>query len=227
MNKLLIKDIPKEERPRERFIKYGVTSLSNEELIAIILKTGTKNISVKEISLKILKKYKDISNLNDININDLMKIDGIGEVKAMELISSIELGKRVCSYKTKDKKKISNSYDIYMYYRNLLNNKMQEYFYVLYLDNKKKIIENKLLYVGTINKSIAHPREIFKNAYLNSASFIVCVHNHPSGDPTPSRQDILTTKRMKEAGEFLGIPLCDHIIIGDQTYLSFREEHMM
>jgi len=114
MNKLLIKDIPKEERPRERFIKYGVSSLSNEELIAIILKTGTKNISVKEISLNILKKYKDISNLNDININDLMKIDGIGEVKAMELISSIELGKRVCSYKTKDKKKISNSYDIYI-----------------------------------------------------------------------------------------------------------------
>lgn len=224
MNKLLIKDIPKEERPRERFIKYGVTSLSNEELIAIILKTGTKNISVKEISLNILKKYKDISNLNDININDLMKIDGIGEVKAMELISSIELGKRVCSYKNKDKKKISNSYDIYMYYRNLLNNKMQEYFYVLYLDNKKKIIENKLLYVGTINKSIAHPREIFKNAYLNSASFIVCVHNHPSGDPTPSKEDELITNNLIEIGKLNNIPILDHIIIGNKSYYSFFEE---
>jgi DNA repair protein RadC len=222
MNKLLIKDIPKEERPRERFIKYGVTSLSNEELIAIILKTGTKNISVKEISLKILKKYKDISNLNDININDLMKIDGIGEVKAMELISSIELGKRVCSYK----KKISNSYDIYMYYRNLLNNKMQEYFYVLYLDNKKKIIENKLLYVGTINKSIAHPREIFKNAYLNSASFIVCVHNHPSGDPTPSKEDELITNNLIEIGKLNNIPILDHIIIGNKSYYSFFEERI-
>ena len=226
MNKLLIKDIPKEERPRERFIKYGVSSLSNEELIAIILKTGTKNISVKEISLNILKKYKIISNLNDININDLMKIDGIGEVKAMELISSIELGKRVCSYKTKDKKKISNSYDIYMYYRNLLNNKMQEYFYVLYLDNKKKIIENKLLYVGTINKSIAHPREIFKNAYLNSASFIVCVHNHPSGDPTPSKEDELITNNLIEIGKLNNIPILDHIIIGNKSYYSFFEEEI-
>ena len=212
MNKLLIKDIPKEERPRERFIKYGVSSLSNEELIAIILKTGTKNISVKEISLNILKKYKDISNLNDININDLMKIDGIGEVKAMELISSIELGKRVCSYKTKDKKKISNSYDIYMYYRNLLNNKMQEYFYVLY--------------VGTINKSIAHPREIFKNAYLNSASFIVCVHNHPSGDPTPSKEDELITNNLIEIGKLNNIPILDHIIIGNKSYYSFFEEEI-
>ena len=153
-----------------------------------------------------------------------MKINGIGKVKAIELIASIELGKRVYTNAYKEKIKISNSYDIYTYFKTKLKDKKQEYFYVLYLDNKKKIIENKLLYVGTINKSVVHPREIFKNAYLNSASYIVCIHNHPSGDPHPSKEDILLTKNLKEIGKLNNIPILDHIIIGDVSYYSFFEE---
>lgn len=224
MNEVLIKDIPISERPRERLIEYGVDSLSNEELLSIILKTGTKNNSVKKLSINILQKYNNITNLKDININDIMKINGIGKVKAIELIASIELGKRVYTNAYKEKIKISNSYDIYTYFKTKLKDKKQEYFYVLYLDNKKKIIENKLLYVGTINKSVVHPREIFKNAYLNSASYIVCIHNHPSGDPHPSKEDILLTKNLKEIGKLNNIPILDHIIIGDVSYYSFFEE---
>lgn len=224
MNEVLIKDIPISERPRERLIEYGVDSLSNEELLSIILKTGTKNNSVKKLSINILQKYNNITNLKDININDIMKINGIGKVKAIELIASIELGKRVYTNAYKEKIKISNSYDIYTYFKTKLKDKKQEYFYVLYLDNKNKIIENKLLYVGTINKSVVHPREIFKNAYLNSASYIVCIHNHPSGDPHPSKEDILLTKNLKEIGKLNNIPILDHIIIGDVSYYSFFEE---
>lgn len=224
MNEVLIKDIPISERPRERLMEYGVDSLSNEELLSIILKTGTKNNSVKKLSINILQKYNNITNLKDININDIMKINGIGKVKAIELIASIELGKRVYTNAYKEKIKISNSYDIYTYFKTKLKDKKQEYFYVLYLDNKKKIIENKLLYVGTINKSVVHPREIFKNAYLNSASYIVCIHNHPSGDPHPSKEDILLTKNLKEIGKLNNIPILDHIIIGDVSYYSFFEE---
>lgn len=224
MNEVLIKDIPISERPRERLMEYGVDSLSNEELLSIILKTGTKNNSVKKLSINILQKYNNITNLKDININDIMKINGIGKVKAIELIASIELGKRVYTNAYKEKIKISNSYDIYTYFKTKLKDKKQEHFYVLYLDNKNKIIENKLLYVGTINKSVVHPREIFKNAYLNSASYIVCIHNHPSGDPHPSKEDILLTKNLKEIGKLNNIPILDHIIIGDVSYYSFFEE---
>ena len=224
MNEVLIKDIPISERPIERLMEYGVDSLSNEELLSIILKTGTKNNSVKKLSINILQKYNNITNLKDININDIMKINGIGKVKAIELIASIELGKRVYTNAYKEKIKISNSYDIYTYFKTKLKDKKQEHFYVLYLDNKNKIIENKLLYVGTINKSVVHPREIFKNAYLNSASYIVCIHNHPSGDPHPSKEDILLTKNLKEIGKLNNIPILDHIIIGDVSYYSFFEE---
>lgn len=224
MNNILIKDIPQNERPRERLVKYGVKNISNEELISIILKTGTKDKSVKELSNMILSKYSDISNLKELEIQDIMKIKGIGKVKAIELIASIELGRRVYIDKNIDELKIKGSIDIYNYFNDLLKDKKQEYFYAVYLDNKKKVITKKLLYIGTINGSVAHPREIFKIAYLVSASFIICVHNHPSGDPTPSNEDIVFTNKLIEIGKLNNIPVLDHIVIGRNSYYSFFEE---
>ena len=224
MNNILIKDIPINDRPRERLINYGVKNISNEDLISIILKTGTKNKSVKDISNFVLKEFKDISNLKYLNINRLMKIEGIGKVKAIELIAAIELGRRVYLEKNINEIKIRDSNDIYKIFNNILKYKQQEHFYALYLDSKNKIIEKKLLFVGTINKSVAHPREIFKNAYLTSASFIICVHNHPSGDPTPSQSDYRATDRIYECADIMGIELLDHVVIGDGTFESILLE---
>ena len=224
MNNILIKDIPIKERPRERLVRYGAKNLSNEELISIILKTGTKEISVKELSTSILSKYNDISNLKDLEINSLMNIKVIGKVKAIELIAAIELGRRVYLDKTIESVKIKGSNDVYNYFNDLLKDKKQEHFYALYLDNKKKVISKKLLYVGTINGSVAHPREIFKMAYLVSASFIICLHNHPSGDPTPSKEDMIFTNNLMEIGKLNNIPILDHIVIGNNSYYSFFEE---
>ena len=223
MNNILIKDIPINDRPRERLINYGVSNISNEDLISIVLKTGTKNISVKELSLMILNKFGDIRNMKDIELNDILSIKGVGKVKAIELIASIELGRRVLEHKNINSISIRNTKDVYEYFNNLLKDKKQEYFYVLYLDNKKKIICSKLLYIGTLNGSVAHPREIFKLAYLNSASFIICVHNHPSGDPTPSNEDRIFTNNLIEIGKLNNIPVLDHIVIGNNCYYSFFE----
>lgn len=224
MNNILIRDIPVNERPRERLVKYGVKNISNEELISIILKTGTKEKSVKELSNMILSKYSDISNLKELEIQDIIKIKGIGKVKAIELIASIELGRRVYIDKNIDELKIKGSIDVYNYFNDLLKDKKQEHFYAVYLDNKKKVITKRLLYIGTINGSVAHPREIFKTAYLVSASFIICVHNHPSGDPTPSNEDIVFTNKLIEIGKLNNIPVLDHIVIGRNCYYSFFEE---
>lgn len=226
MNNILIKNIPIDERPRERLLSNGVDNLSNEELLSIILKTGTKDYSAKDIAINLISKIKDISNLKNIEINSLTKIKGIGNVKAVELIAAVELGRRVYKNEKIVGKRIKTNNDVYDYFENILIDKKQEYFYVLYLDNKKKVITSKLLYIGTINGSVAHPREIFKLAYLNSASFIICVHNHPSGDPTPSKEDVIFTNNLIEIGKLNNIPILDHIVIGNNSFYSFFEEEI-
>lgn len=222
MNNLLIKNIPEFDRPRERFKKYGVENLSNNELISIILSSGTKNISVKELASNILGKLDDISDLKNMTLNKLKQTKGIGEVKAITLLSALELGKRVYYEKNISKIKMNSADKIYNYMKDIVCNKNQEYFYALYLDSKKNLIDKKLLFIGTINKSIVHPREIFKYAYLLSASSIVCIHNHPSGDPLPSKEDMLITKHLVDIGKIQGISVVDHIIIGN-NYYSFYE----
>ncbi|MDD4036424.1 MAG: DNA repair protein RadC [Bacilli bacterium] len=225
MRQVLIKDTPKAERPRERLEQYGVSNLSNEELIAIILKTGTKNESVKSLAARLLITIGGVTELKDTKITTLTSIKGIGKVKAMELIAAIELGKRIYYDKELTNNTFNNAESVFNYFRYYLNNKKQEHFYCLYLDNKKNLIDKKLLFVGTINKSIVHPREIFKEAYLLSASYIICVHNHPSNDPTPSNEDLIFTKSIIEIGAIQGIPIIDHIIVGNNNYYSFFEQN--
>ena len=218
------KELPSDEKPRERLKMYGAKNLSNEELIMILLKTGTKKYSVKDIAFNLLKSCGGIVGLRNMSLNKLKEIEGIGEVKAIELLAVIEISRRInAPISEKDLFKCNNPISIINYFNYLFKNKLQEEFYVIYLDNKKKYIDKLKLFVGSINSSIVHPREVFKNAYLLSASFIICIHNHPSGDPLPSREDIVLTTKIKEIGELHGIGLVDHIIIGKDSYYSFYE----
>lgn len=227
MGRTLIKELPIEERPRERLLKYGASCLSNAELIAIILKTGVCGSSVYDLSNEVLKSVSDLSDLSNISVSELTKINGIGNAKAVELVSAIELGKRVFFSGSKIREKFSNSSDVYLKNKDLFYLKRQEYFYCLYLDSKKELIERKLLFMGTINKSIVHPREIFKEAYRLSASSIICMHNHPSGDITPSRDDIILTNALVEIGRLQQIPIVDHMIFTDDNYYSFYENGIL
>lgn len=207
---------------------YGSENLSNEELLSIILKTGTRNISVKELSLKLLESVGDISKLKDVGINTLMEIAGIGRVKATEIKAALELGKRVYMNNDKlDRVSFDCAKTIYDYFVNILIDKKQEYFYCVYVDTKGKYIDKKCLFIGTINGSVVHPREVFKEAYLVSASGIICVHNHPSGDSTPSKEDKMITKKLNEISIIHGIKLLDHIIIGNGNYFSFYDNNML
>lgn len=223
MTNTMIKDIPIFERPRERLLKYGVDKLSNEELLSIIIKTGSKNISVKDLSNLILKELKDIRELKNITYNKLTKIKGIGKVKAIELLASLELGKRVYYQTNKEKIKLNNTKKVFEYFKDIFIDEKQENFYALYLDSKSNLISYKLLFKGTINSSTVHPREIFKNAFLESAYSIIVMHNHPSGDTTPSKQDEETTISLMQIGKLMAIPVVDHIIIGSESYFSFYE----
>lgn len=219
----MIKDIIKSERPRERLLNAGASSLSNEELLSIILKTGTKNISVKDLSRIVLNEIHDITNLRDITYNKLIKIKGIGSVKAIELLASLELGRRVYYTSLKDKVKLNNSSLIFNYFKNLFINETQENFYALYLNTKMELISYKLLFKGTINTSVVHPREIFRHAFLESAYSVIVIHNHPSNNTTPSNEDTELTNKLFEIGNIMSIPLLDHIIIGKDNYYSFYE----
>lgn len=215
------KSIPDSDKPRERLYNYGSEYLSNEELISIILKTGSKNYSVKEVALKLLETVGSIDKLKDIGISTLTNIEGIGRVKAIELKAAIELGRRVYINKSEDKIKLNNAISIYDYFKDVLGDKKQEYFYCVYLDTKGNYLGKKCLFIGTINNSLVHPREIFKEAYLLSANGIICVHNHPSGDASPSKEDMLITMKIKEIGIIHGINLIDHVIISNNSYYSF------
>ena len=223
MKNIMIKDIPSSERPRERALKYGVNNLTNEELLSIILKTGTKNNSVKSLSSTILSSVKNIHDLKNITINKLKNINGIGNVKAIELLCSLELGKRVYYNVEKDNIKLNTSTLIFDYFKDLFLYEKQENFYAIYLDSKSKLISFKLLFKGTINSSCIHPREVFKYAFLESAYSIVVMHNHPSGDPTPSIEDKEVTSHLFEIGKMVAIPVVDHIIFGNDKYFSFYE----
>lgn len=222
----MIRDIPKNDRPIERLVNNGVNTLSDTELLTILLKTGTKAKSAKNLAEEILKQTGNIYKLKNINIEELYKIKGIGITKAANILAAIELGNRVNSNNyTINGIKINSSSLVFEYYKNKIGDKLQEYFYCLYLNTAKKVIKDKLLFIGTVNNSIVHPREIFKEACITSASSIICVHNHPAGTVLPSREDQLLTKKLVDIGNLLGIPIIDHVIITQNNYYSFFENN--
>lgn len=219
---VLIKDLPVDDRPIERMVRCGVESLSNSELLAILIKTGTNSVSAKTLADEVLSKF-DLSNLN---FKKLSSIKGIGISKSAVILASIELGRRLnCSIKSLNDVKFTNSQIVFDYYKGILGNKKQEYFYCVYLDNSKKIICDKLLFIGTLNQSLVHPREVFKIAYEFSASSIICVHNHPGGSIFPSKEDLVLTSKLVEIGNLLGVRVIDHIIVTKDNYYSFFENN--
>ncbi len=219
----LIKDLPPTEKPREKAKKCGISSLSETELLAILLRTGTKNVSALDLARKLLLEYHNLEGLMQARLNTLKKILGMGEVKAITILSALELGKRLQEKNLKEKIQIKESQDVYTYFAHLFFHSDQEKFYVLLLDSKNYVLDQKLLFIGTANQSLIHPRDIFKEAILNNAVKILCIHNHPSGRVTPSIADEEVTKRIKKIGDLMGIVLVDHVIIGKENYYSFLE----
>ena len=219
----LIKDLPLDEKPREKAKKYGISSLSEAELLAILLRTGAKNISVLDLARTLLLEYQDLEGLLHARINALKKIFGMGEVKAITILAALELGRRLQEKNEKQKIQIRESKEVFKYFAHLFFHSEQEKFYVLFLDSKNYVVNQKLLFVGTANQSLVHPRDIFKEAILNNAVKILCIHNHPSGSVSPSFADEETTKRIKKIGDLMGISLVDHVIIGKDDYYSFLE----
>ncbi len=217
-----IKEIPEQERPRERLKEVGGRNVTDKELLAILLKTGTKDKNVEELAIELLKNYK-LSSFSEITMQELMKIKGIGEVKAIEMVAAIELGRRIFLKTEKKLKKLTSPEAIWEDAKYLFLGLKQEYFYCFYFNHKQELIERKLLFMGTLNCSTVHPREIFKEACRMSASSIVCMHNHPSNDVTPSKEDILLTEKLMKIGTIQGIPVVDHIIVGNDSFYSFYE----
>ncbi|MEH7451106.1 RadC family protein [Gottfriedia acidiceleris] len=223
-NSLLIKDFPKDERPRERLLKFGPGSLSNQDLLAILLRTGTKNESVLKVSNELLLKFDGLRLLMNASVEEISNIKGIGEAKAVQLIAAFELGKRINRLQYDERFSIKSPDDCAKFMMDEMRFLEQEHFVCLYLNTKNQVIARETIFKGSLNASIVHPREVFKEAFRRSASSIICLHNHPSGDPTPSREDIEVTKRLVECGKIIGIELLDHIIIGEHKYVSLKEK---
>ncbi|MEX1014295.1 MAG: DNA repair protein RadC [Candidatus Paceibacterota bacterium] len=213
-----IKDLPKIDRPREKLIKYGVSKISNSELLGIIIGSGSRNMNVVDLSRMILKKYKS-SNIKDVEIKDLLKMKGLGEAKATKIVASMELGRRLLKDTTGTRLKTLE--DIWKSCSDLWGKK-KEYTRIFYLNARDEEIDREIISIGILNSNLIHPREVFESAIKNHAAKIVMVHNHPSGDPTPSDDDIAVTQRIYNAGEMMGIRLEDHVIVTRDKYVSMR-----
>jgi DNA repair protein RadC len=219
-----IKDLPDSSKPRERFLKHGKEVLSDAELFAIILRTGYKGENVIEMSNRLISEY-GLENLFDCSLKELQKIKGIGPSKAMQILTIAELGKRYSQSKTPITK-ITQAKDVFDYFHERLKNEKQECFYVLILNNQNHIIKEELITKGVLDAAIVHPREIFRPAIKNSASKIILVHNHPSGNSNPSEEDLDITHQIIEVGKQIDIKVLDHIIIGNGSWWSWVENRV-
>lgn len=223
-----IKNLPSEERPRERLEKFGAENLSNAELMAIILRTGTANQSVLTLANLLLAEFKTLQQLAAASISELSKIKGIGKSKAIQLLAAFELGKRLqLSGLFPEDDIFSSPHDVAKFFISDLRFLQQEHFIVIHLNTKNRLLSKETITIGTLDSSLVHPREVFKAAIRQSSASLILIHNHPSGDPRPSREDLNLTRRLKEAGDLLGIPILDHLIIGNNKYFSMKEEGML
>lgn len=214
-----VREMPLEARPREKALNYGLSSLSDYELIAIILRTGYQGMSSLSLAQQVLKRFP-LDKLNNISIKQLMTIKGIKEAKALELLVCFELSKRTSLYISQKKDVISNPTALLNFIKSEIGSLSNEQFLVVCLNTKNVIIKYKVMFVGTVDVTVVHPRDIFKFAIENNATRIICAHNHPSGDITPSKQDIDITKVIKKTGEMIGIPLLDHVVVSNSQVYS-------
>ncbi|MFZ5942743.1 MAG: RadC family protein [Bacillota bacterium] len=222
--RLTLKEYPVELQPRERLDRYGVQVLSDRELIAILLATGSRESTALDVADAILTKYKGLKNLHGLTVQELSSIKGVGLGKAARILAALEMGKRISLQGGEFRAAIQSPEDV----SNLVMEEMRfldrEHFRALLLNTKNQVLTLETISIGNLNSSLVHPRELFKAAVKRSAASIILLHNHPSGDPTPSKDDIEITKRIIEAGKIMGITILDHIIIGNKIYLSMKEK---
>ena len=223
---MTIRDMTLEERPREKMLLNGANCLSDAELLAIIIRTGTKELNAIQLGQAIIDKADNIRYLQDLTFEELKSINGIGQTKALQIKAALELSNRIASYKPL-KYKIKNPWDIYKYYMESLRYQYKEIFKVVLLNTKNEIITDVDISIGTLNSSLVHPREVFREAIRRSSNKIILLHNHPSGNCEPSKEDKSITNRLKDCGELMGIEVIDHIIIGDGVYFSFKENMLI
>ncbi|MFC4078383.1 RadC family protein [Salinithrix halophila] len=224
---MMIRDVPEEDRPRERLARYGGAALSNAELVAILLRTGTAAESVIILAQRLLATGGGLRGLAAADLRELVKIRGVGKAKAIQVLAGIELGRRVCRAVPEERIAIRSPRDAADFVMDELRHLSQEHFICLFLNTKNRVIDKQCIFVGTLNSSVVHPREVFREAIRRSSAGVICVHNHPSGDPTPSREDILVTERLFEAGRIVGIELLDHVIVGDHRFTSMKEKGIL
>lgn len=223
-----VNDLPVSERPRERLKSRGEEALSSQELLALVLGRGSKNDSVLALAQRLLSSFGNLNNLALASFEELLKIKGIGPAKAAQIKAVFELGKRnVLTLKENEKIKISSAEDVFQIFGKRLAEKKKEHLFALLLDSRNRLIRAAEISVGNLDANIVHPREIFKEAIMASSNSIIIVHNHPSGDPKPSRVDIDITGRLIAAGKILGIEILDHIIIGSEHAISLKEENLI
>ncbi|HNR03752.1 MAG TPA: DNA repair protein RadC [Bacillota bacterium] len=219
-----IKNLPEEERPRERLARHGASVLSNAELLAILLRTGTREESAISLAHRILVQEQGLRYLADSNVEQLSAINGIGKAKAAQIKAAIELGKRLAAFEPGADKPLKCPQDVAGLLMEEMRYLKKEHMKLVLLNVKCNLISVEEISVGSLNASIVHPREVFNPAIRKSSASIIMVHNHPSGDPAPSSEDISITARIAEAGKLIGIELVDHIIIGDGKYVSMKEK---
>ncbi len=218
-----IKDLPKVDRPREKLEKYGPERLSNSELLAILLRTGSEGINVVELANKILKKFSGVG-LAKTSVKELKNTFGLGSAKACEVVACFELGRRLLQ--NKQAALLLSPKDVWDELKDLRDHK-KEHFVIFFLDARNQEIKREIVSVGSLNANLVHPREVFEPAVRHLAAQVIIAHNHPAGDLEPSEHDIEITKRLKESGEVLGIELIDHIIVTKNGYTSFKEKQLL
>ena len=223
-----IREMPELEMPREKLLRYGKENLSTAELLAILLRTGSREKSAIDLAYELLAMdRRGLRYLAECTPEELSSVGGVGEVKACQILAAIEVGKRISAAPKKKSAAIKSSGDIADMFMEKLRYEKKEHFYCVMLNAKGEILEEREISVGDLNSSTVHPREVFAGAVKRSAGSMVCIHNHPSGTPEPSRDDIDTTKRLVQAGQLMGIPIIDHIIIGDGKYVSMKAEGLL
>jgi DNA repair protein RadC len=221
-----VKDWPEDERPRERLIARGAASLSDAQLLAIIIKNGRAGRSAVDLAMELLIKFGNLAGVDKAGISEMCIVPGIGKAKAAEIKAAIELGRRY-QRPSLAGASLCSSTDVVEYYRPRLRDLKKEVFRCVLLDTKNKVIREEEVSQGSLSASIVHPRETFKAAIRESAAAVIFIHNHPSGDTRPSQEDILLTRRLVQAGDVLGIRVLDHIIIGEGVHYSFRDNGLM
>jgi DNA repair protein RadC len=226
----LIKEMPENARPREKLLANGENTLNEHELLAIIIGQGTRDVSALELANRLLETYKGLRRLQEASLEELIQVKGIGPAKASNIKAALEIGRRI-ALNVETKLLIRSPEDVEQVARQLLIQEMRDYdrehFMVLYLDRKGGLIVKEDISIGGLHSSIAHPREVFKTAVKRSAASIILVHNHPSGDPAPSREDIEITRRLIDAGHIMGIEILDHVIIGENNHCSLKEKGLI